>query len=304
MSSKRTSLQVIKGHGTRNDFVLVPDTGTQKVGPLTPALVRALADRRAGIGGDGVVRVVRSEVAIADGSIEPLAGEPGVPEWFMDYWNADGTTSEMCGNAVRVFARYLLHMGLATAPFELLTRGGIKTAAVTENGDIEVGMGAFRLSPIEPEVVKAPGLIGDSGGRPAVSVDMSNPHTVALVDPQQDLADLDLTRQPEVLPVPVGGTNIEFVKIGAVTGGRGELDMRVHERGVGETEACGTGACASAVAAYLHVGDGAPATWLVRMPGGPVTITIDADGYTRLAGSAELVGEISLGSGWLAARGL
>ncbi|HEV7897695.1 MAG TPA: diaminopimelate epimerase, partial [Planosporangium sp.] len=94
-----------KGHGTGNDFVILPDPDGRL--PLTPRLVAALCDRRRGIGADGVLRVVRA------GAHRDAARYAGDAEWFMDYWNADGTFAEMCGNGVRVYARYLVEAGLA-----------------------------------------------------------------------------------------------------------------------------------------------------------------------------------------------
>ncbi len=93
----------VKGHGTENDFVLIPDLDAAL--DLTPAAVAAICDRRAGLGADGVLRVVRA-AKHPDG-----AAYAAEAEWFMDYRNADGSVSEMCGNGVRVFARYLVDSG-------------------------------------------------------------------------------------------------------------------------------------------------------------------------------------------------
>src|SRR5439155_10688376 len=112
-----------KGQGTGNDFVILPDPDAEL--DLTPDLVRRLCDRRFGIGGDGVLRVVR---AAKHPEAAHLAGEA---EWFMDYHNSDGSLSEMCGNGVRVFARYLTDTGLVTAAaFRIATRAGVVTAVV------------------------------------------------------------------------------------------------------------------------------------------------------------------------------
>src|SRR3954469_12289147 len=113
-------MRFLKGHGTENDFVLLPDPEGRL--DLTPALAAALCDRRAGIGGDGVLRGVRSE-AYDDPSAVAARGEA---TWFMDYRNADGSTSEMCGNGIRVFGRYLVeHEGVDPAvPLPVGTRAG------------------------------------------------------------------------------------------------------------------------------------------------------------------------------------
>src|SRR4029078_5312004 len=112
------TLTFAKGHGTGNDFVLVPDPdGTT---PLDAALVVALCDRRFGVGGDGVLRVVRT-AAHPD-----AAAHAGEGEWCMDYWNSDGSLAEMCGNGVRVFARYLAEHGLAAGErIPIWTRAGL-----------------------------------------------------------------------------------------------------------------------------------------------------------------------------------
>lgn len=107
-------MRFVKGHGTENDFVILPDPDGAL--DLTGPMVAALCDRRAGIGGDGVLRVVRTKA---------VAGLPGDAEWFMDYRNVDGSIAEMCGNGARVFARYLVDSGLAApGEFDIATRGG------------------------------------------------------------------------------------------------------------------------------------------------------------------------------------
>ncbi len=123
------AMTVLKGHGTENDFVIVPDLdGTLD---LTPELVRALCDRHAGIGADGVLRVVRSEYVAEDTADAPF---------FMDYRNADGSIAEMCGNGVRVFVRYLQHVGLVTDSAAVGTRGGVKRV-LASGTDFAVSMG-------------------------------------------------------------------------------------------------------------------------------------------------------------------
>lgn len=248
-------MRFVKGHGTENDFVLLPDAGE-----LTPDLVRALCDRHAGIGADGVLRVVR-----ADGG------------WFMDYRNADGTIAEMCGNGVRVFARYLVAEGLVP-PGELTigTRAGPRRVVVPESGDISVDMG-------RPQLLAAAHTVA---GRPGIAVSMGNPHVVVAVD-AAELDELDLSRSPVVEPGMPDGQNVEFV---ARTGDR-SIAMRVHERGVGETRSCGTGICA-AVVAVAGKPDGTD--WSVRVPGGELTVRW-TDSLT-LTGPAVLVarGEVAL----------
>ena len=258
----------LKGHGTHNDFVLLPDPDGTVHGDLSADRVRALCDRRGGIGGDGVLRVVRAE---------PGSGA----EWFMDYRNADGSVSEMCGNGIRVFGRYLVEAGLvdASLPLPVATRDGVKTLTFAESGLITVDMGTPRLLGDTKVAV-------DDRAWPATHVDMGNPHAVAFVD---DLADAGaLTTPPEhdagVYPA---GVNVEFV----VRRGPHHVAMRVHERGSGETQSCGTGACAVAVAAATI--DGAPrdTSYRVDLPGGTLTITWTADDRVLMTGPALIVAQ-------------
>ncbi|GMA85454.1 hypothetical protein GCM10025868_07040 [Angustibacter aerolatus] len=200
------ALPFVKGHGTENDFVLVPDPdGALDLGADD---VRALADRRAGIGADGVIRVVRA-------AAEPAAAsQAGDAEWFMDYRNADGSVAEMCGNGVRVVVRYLLDEGLVGAgAFGLATRAGTKAVAVGADGVIAVDLGQWRL--VGGQAALAAGgdaevlVHGLPGGVAALSVDLGNPHTVLLLPGEADLAAADLTVAPVVRPEPEHGTNVE-----------------------------------------------------------------------------------------------
>lgn len=247
----------LKGHGTENDFVLLPHLDEEL---LTPERVRALCDRRAGIGGDGVLRVVRRD----DG-------------WFMDYRNADGSVSEMCGNGIRVFARYLVDEGLATSPVDVDTRDGVKT--LTVDGDqITVDMGTPKL--LGETTVAAEGVTWA-----ARHVDMGNPHAVAFVgslDEPGPLLDAP-THDPAVYPE---GVNVEFV----VRRGERHVAMRVHERGSGETRSCGTGACAAMVAAAAGEREaGSDLTYRVDVPGGTLQVTWTADDRVLLTGPAVIV---------------
>ncbi|MFE9098205.1 diaminopimelate epimerase [Streptomyces sp. NPDC007264] len=282
-----TRIAFLKGHGTENDFVIVPDP--ENAVDLPPAAVAALCDRRAGIGGDGLLHVVRSA---AHPEARGMAGEA---EWFMDYRNADGSVAEMCGNGVRVFARYLQRAGYAAeGDLAIATRGGVKTAHIAKNGDITVGMGRALL----PEGDVTVG-VGERNW-PARNVNMGNPHAVAFVD---DLAHAgDLLAPPPFTPAAAypDGVNVEFV----VDRGPRHLAMRVHERGAGETRSCGTGACAVAVAAARRDGadpavTGAPATYTVDVPGGTLVITELPDGRIEMTGPAVIVAEGEIDARWL-----
>ncbi|MFY1627339.1 diaminopimelate epimerase [Micromonospora sp. WMMD723] len=269
-------MEFTKGHGTGNDFVVLPDPdGTLD---LTPGLVAALCDRRRGLGGDGVLRVVRA-AKHPDGVA--LAGEA---EWFMDYWNSDGSFAEMCGNGSRVFVRYLLETGLATptgATLPVATRAGLVRARV--DGDtIAVEMRRPRLYDTSRAVLGGLTL-------PGTAVDVGNPHLVCALPTGIDLADLDLTRAPDVDPrVFPHGVNVEFTApADPVDGTDGHVLMRVYERGSAETLSCGTGACAVAAVALR---DATLDTGVVAVdvPGGRLTVTVTADSCW-LAGPAVLV---------------
>lgn len=271
-------MRFVKGHGTENDFVLLPDPDGAV--ELTPGIVAALCDRRAGIGADGVLRVVRAKVS-GDPAGESQAG---AAEWFMDYRNADGGLAEMCGNGLRVFARYLIDAGLA-APGEwpVATRGGLRTVTAGAAGDVSVDMGP-------PEVLGAGTAIVAGRTYSGLRVSMGNPHLACAID--EPVAGLDLSRPPEfdraVFP---DGVNVELYRLA----GAHAIAMRVYERGSGETRSCGTGAVAAAVAAATEAtGAAEPAgEWAVTVPGGTVTVTFDG-GTSHLRGPAVLVaaGEI------------
>jgi diaminopimelate epimerase len=282
-----TRIAFLKGHGTENDFVIVPDP--ENAIDLPPAAVAALCDRRAGIGGDGLLHVVRSA---AHPEAKDMAAEA---EWFMDYRNGDGSVAEMCGNGVRVFARYLQHAGHVTAgDLAVATRGGVKRVHLSKDGDVTVGMGRALLPEGDVEV-----SVGERSW-PARNVNMGNPHAVAFV------ADLEhagsLYDPPPYRPAAAypDGVNVEFV---ADRGPR-HVAMRVHERGSGETRSCGTGACAVAVAAARRDGadpavTGAPVTYTVDVPGGTLVITERPDGEIEMTGPAVIVAQGEIDTTWL-----
>jgi diaminopimelate epimerase len=259
-------LPFVKGHGTENDFVLIPDPAGEFV--LSAADVAAICNRRAGLGADGILRVVAVEAA------PDAAAHRGQAQWFMDYRNADGSIAEMCGNGIRVFARFLVDRGLAEpGEFAVATRAGLRHVVCPRTGPVTVDMG----HPVRPEV---PALTVRVGERrwPADAVLMPNPHAVVFVEHLDEAGDL---RQPPTVE-PVGafpaGVNVEFV----VRLGPGHLALRVHERGSGETRSCGTGVCAAVVVA----GD---ASATVDVPGGRLEISRDDDGRVWMTGPAVLV---------------
>ena len=233
-------------------------------GGLDAETVRTFCDRRRGIGADGVLAVVRI-----------AAPTEAHPRWFMDYRNADGSYAEMCGNGIRVFARYLVDSGLEE-PGDLLidTRAGVKTVVVPKTGDITVGMGP---------ATKLPDAKVQLDGRwwPAAGWSMGNPH---LVVSDRDLAvdEADLTTPPAIDPPTAypDGVNVEIVE----PAGANRIRMRVHERGAGETRSCGTGACAAAVAVMASRDE--RGSYDVDVPGGRLTVTWQADGDVLLTGPA------------------
>jgi diaminopimelate epimerase len=265
------SVRFVKGHGTENDFVLLPDADA--VLSLTPELVRRLTDRRAGIGADGVIRVVPTAAV-------PEVGWQAVEApWFMDYRNADGSLAEMCGNGARLFARYLVDNGLAQpGRFAIATRGGVRAVDV---GDTEVTVDMGPCTPMDPGQVSV-----EVEGRRyrGTALSMGNPHVVV---PVADLAEAgDLLQAPEVDPAEPfpTGVNVEFV----LGRGPGRIAMRVFERGVGETRSCGTGACAAAVAAAQWWG-ARPVDYSVEVPGGVVRVRSSATGTLLLSGPTAFV---------------
>ncbi|MFD4420517.1 diaminopimelate epimerase [Agromyces sp. NPDC058484] len=281
-------LRFTKGQGTGNDFVLFSDPEGDS--ELTPTQIAAVCDRRFGVGADGVIRAVRS--ANLDDGASALAENPKAT-WFMDYWNADGTVSEMCGNGIRVFTKYLLDQGLADLhPGESMaigTRAGVRTVSRSAGG-FQADLGPWRLAGGEP-LVRARSL---PVARPGLGIDVGNPHIVVALADDEELDGLDLAFQPIVDPVPEAGANIEFVVPAEplVEDGVGRIRMRVHERGSGETLSCGTGAVASALAVRHWAGAGAPNDWRVQVPGGVLGVRVVDDGRGErvvLSGPAELV---------------
>ncbi len=275
-------MRFAKGHGTENDFVILLDP--EGSGMLTADLAVRLCDRRTGIGGDGALRAVRTA------ALEDARGMGAEPEWFMDYRNADGSLAEMCGNGIRVFARYLAERDLAESEeFSVETRGGPRRVRLEPGGDVTVDMGRV-------------GVLGrgsaEVGGATfeGLRVSVGNPHLACVVD--APLASFDLSRPPglDAGQFPEGA-NVELVSVT----GAGTLAMRVHERGSGETRSCGTGAVAAAAAAAATTGAD-EGQWTVTVPGGELTVTLEA-ARSWLTGPAVIVAEGELDDAWLAAGG-
>jgi diaminopimelate epimerase len=282
-------MRIAKYHGTGNDFVFVEDLDDRA--PVSPALVRALCDRHRGIGADGLIRVVR--------------GTEG--DFVMDYWNRDGEVAQMCGNGIRCLGKYVFDRGLTDREeLDVETRAGMKHLVMETDGGrvsrvtVDMGPPAFELGSLpmqgDPEstFLEEP---FEAAGRTwrASAVSMGNPHLVVFVDPEEDLAALDVPHlgpQIEHDPRFAERTNVEFVH--AVDG---RVAMRVWERGSGETMACGTGACAVLVAANLA--GLAKRQSDIEVPGGVLFIDWRDDDHVFLTGPATFVFDADLDPRWV-----
>jgi diaminopimelate epimerase len=264
------TLHFTKGHGTGNDFVLVLDQVGQL--DLSETEIRRICDRNFGIGADGLIIARPTKGS----EVESLLDEEPAAQWFMDYRNRDGSKAEMCGNGIRVFARYLLENSLAEfssgSTLPIATRAGIKDLTQTASG-FAVDLGPWKISE-EEVLVRARGL---QVARPGLHVNLGNPHVVVALADLDELDGLELYKAPLLEPAPAEGANVEFVVPGdpLVEEGVASLTMRVHERGVGETLSCGTGVAASAIA-IRHWAGGTQNNWRVFVPGGELAVKMFA----------------------------
>ncbi len=249
------------GHGTENDFVLIFDPKDENL--ITTAQTAAICNRGTGVGADGLIRIIKRD-----------------EKWFMDYRNADGSLAEMCGNGIRVMARYLVahgHQGEGLFPIQ--TRDGAKFLRVPAEGDISVNMGQVND---EGDIVT---VVANNQEYSARHISIGNPHAVAFLDDLETVG--SLATAPVVTPASVypGGVTVEFVEIKSPD----TLIMRVHERGSGETRSCGTGTCAVALAATIYTRGQLPARWIIKPPGGTLIVDIDGHSNATLTGPAELI---------------
>jgi diaminopimelate epimerase len=279
------TLRFAKGQGTGNDFVLVEDFDGAL--GLSPKQIARLCDRHFGVGADGLILVTKTAAhpEVAD----LLENEPAA-EWFMDYRNSDGTPAEMCGNGARVFARYLLEHNLAAIAdgrtLAIATRAGVKDITRAAMG-FAVDLGEFRID-YKSDILVQTG--DDPVARPSLGVNVGNPHQVVVLADVNELRALNLTRPPRFDPELAEGANVEYVVLQGVADGVGKIQMRVYERGVGETLSCGTGIAAAAIA-VRHWSGGSQNHWKVEVPGGLVAVRVwPAENGERvsISGPAEL----------------
>jgi diaminopimelate epimerase len=281
-------------HGTANDFVLLADLDDRL--ELSGSLVRALADRRRGLGADGVIRI---------------GGGADDADVFMDYRNADGSVVEMCGNGVRVVAKHVVDHGLVgVGPDGLVrvgTRAGVKPVRIVDRyadgrvATVEVDMGPPILeTDAVPFLATDPTALrhhldveGEVVGFSVVS--MGNPHAVVVVDDVDAAPVHRLGARLEHDPSFPSGVNVGFAEVTADD----RVRLRVWERGVGETAACGTGACAAVVALQRLGLTGARVA--VDLPGGRLEIAYPAGGTVTMTGPAIEVAHGTLDASWLAA---
>jgi diaminopimelate epimerase len=270
-------VEFVKGHGTENDFVVLPDPdGELDLDGDDGTLVRALCHRRRGLGADGVLRVVRAGTPVAAAALTQAGVAADDADWFMDYRNGDGSLAEMCGNGIRVFARYLVDAGfVAPGVHPIATRAGVRPVDVGRDGDVTVDMGPARLGPASVAVI---------GGRefPGIAVDVGNPHLACVTETDLDALDLGPAPSYDAGLFP-HGVNVEVLSPLV----EGAVRLRVHERGSGETRSCGTGTVAGAVAALRAV-EREVGEVVVHTPGGRLIVGV-TPGTTTLTGPAVLV---------------
>ncbi|MFD5179575.1 diaminopimelate epimerase [Nocardia sp. NPDC058379] len=289
-------MEFSKGHGTQNDFVVLPDPQVRL--DLTVDRIAALCDRQRGLGADGVLRVATAGALVEAGVLAALPAGVAAADWFMDYRNADGSIAEMCGNGVRVFAHYLAASGLESrTEFVVGSRAGARPvvvhAAGPVDGEVTVDMGVVR------ELGPSTATLG-GWALSGIGIDVGNPH-LACVDvglTADALAKLDLAVSPGFDPdLFPHGVNVEIL---TALGPDNAVDMRVYERGVGETRSCGTGTVAAAAAALtaagVSVGTGSGEV-TVRVPGGQVRVTVDR-GRAWLRGPSVLLATGTLSRDW------
>ncbi|TGE32722.1 diaminopimelate epimerase [Desulfosporosinus sp. Sb-LF] len=267
-------MEFIKMHGLGNDFVFLDHFSVSEDLDY-PKLAKKLCHRQFGIGGDGLAVILPSNVADAR----------------MRIYNSDGSEPEMCGNAIRCFARYVYDQGIVLHnPMRVETLAGVLTLGLdiqegtVQGVRVDMGEPILRadLIPVlggeEPVVAQSLEAMGEKFQYTAVS--MGNPHCVIFVE---DFATLDFEHIGPAIekhPLFPRKTNVEFIRVDSPR----EMTMKVWERGAGPTLACGTGACGSTVAAVLnHKTERAV---IVHLPGGDLFIEWGNDNHVYMTGPA------------------
>ncbi len=284
-----------KYHGAGNDFVMLADLDG-RLGPrgsLPADLVSALCDRHTGIGADGVIRVMNG-------------GDSA--RYYMDYYNADGSAAEMCGNGIRCLVLHEQDAGrLDEGEHQISTKVRPVTVRTLGRGRVTADMGPPKMQREDiPMTGSGPSaridIEHDGEVLRGTAVSMGNPHLVLFCDEigraLDDSTVLGLGSQLEHHPDFPQATNVEFVVVENAT----TLRMRVWERGVGETMACGSGACADAVAAATLERAGPHVA--IHLPGGELEVEWETGGNVWLTGPAEFVFEGEIDQEWLRRRGL
>lgn len=283
-------MKLTKFHGLGNDYLVLLDPDPRT--PPSPEAIRAICDRHRGVGADGLLM---------------HAPPTGQADYGLRIFNPDGSEAEKSGNGIRIFARYLVDQLGAGTQFTLSTLGGEVPCVVAEDV-VTANMGHASFAPADvpctfevDEVVEIP--LEHAGEEFTVTaVGIGNPHCVVFLD---DVALLDATRWRrwgpllEVHPAFPNRTNVQFAK---ALGPR-KLDLRIWERGAGETSASGSSACGAAAAA-VKTGRCQPGWIAVHMPGGVLDVVVGEDYSLRLRGPVEEVASVELSPSWLQARGL
>lgn len=262
-----------KMHGIGNDFVMVNAIQHPLDDAELPSLAHRICNRRYGVGSDGLI----------------LARKGASAPFQMRMFNPDGSESEMCGNGIRCFSRFLKDQGLWEADrVEVETGAGLLTLETMPDGQVQVDMGPARLLRREIPVagdpdatyIRVPTAI-EGMTLDGTAVSMGNPHLVFFVD---DVAGVPLERWGPLFehhPDFTNRTNVHFVQVADST----HLIQRTWERGAGVTLACGTGACACAVAAFLNGLSERSVT--IRLPGGNLSLSYLESGHVLMTGPAE-----------------
>lgn len=273
------SIRFTKMHGAGNDYIYID--ATKSCPDNLPEMARVMSDRHKGVGSDGLVAIMPSDVA----------------DFRMRMFNADGSEGEMCGNASRCIAKFVYDKGLTTkSTITLETLAGIKVLQISKlNTDgtvreVTVDMGKPSFTPQDvplstaSEVVNMP-IATSMGEMHITALSMGNPHGVVFIDSVANLAIEGIGVEIQNNPLFPAKANIEFVEVINPD----ELRMRVYERGSGETQACGTGACATLVAAVVNGKANRKA--VIHLLGGDLSIEWAENGHVMMTGEAVTVFE-------------